>query len=402
MIKIVGRKPVKRVVAFILILSITCIYIIGNNFSFLPGSEESNLNTIDKISNSRMSNVDEDRTLRLAETNTKLGKISESLKDGYINLVASCANHDELRASVDEFSMLIANLKTQAVSELDETDNSSSEDDDYRSAVLSNFTKLEERVSKLSTDNTQAVLDEIKEMVDAERPYNTLAGELPFRNITNDDIAYEKYVATDVNNYEPEKTNLEQSNLEVTNDTLINDTMRSEFADLTSVLDVYQYIRNNYIPEFYYGSRKGAIGTFEEKSGNDYDMASLLIGVLRDRNIPARYIRSKIEITADQAMEWTATDNINVALRILSALGIPTTGLTSDGEIVAVRLEHVWVEAYVPYTDYRGAGNGSGDSLWIPLDVSFKELYLNDGLDLASMTDYRNDENNFLTSASEI
>ena len=98
-------------------------------------------------------------------------------------------------------------------------------------------------------------------------------------------------------------------------------------GDFRTRLDAYvylQYIKNNYTMEFYFGSRKGAIGAFAEKAGNDYDIASLLIGVLRDRNIPARYATGEIEITAKQAMEWTATDDINVAIRSIAALGIPT------------------------------------------------------------------------------
>ncbi|MCM1205041.1 MAG: hypothetical protein NC300_12940 [Bacteroidales bacterium] len=35
-------------------------------------------------------------------------------------------------------------------------------------------------------------------------------------------------------------------------------------------------------------------------------------------------------------------------------------------------MEHVWVRAYVPYTDYRGAGNAGGEPLWIDLDTGIK------------------------------
>lgn len=35
-------------------------------------------------------------------------------------------------------------------------------------------------------------------------------------------------------------------------------------------------------------------------------------------------------------------------------------------------MDQTWVEAYVPYTDYRGAGNAAGDYRWIPLDTSIK------------------------------
>lgn len=54
--------------------------------------------------------------------------------------------------------------------------------------------------------------------------------------------------------------------------------------------------------QFYCGSRRGAIGTADQKSGNDYDIASLLIGVLRDRNIPLKYVRGEVEISAEQAI----------------------------------------------------------------------------------------------------
>lgn len=52
-------------------------------------------------------------------------------------------------------------------------------------------------------------------------------------------------------------------------------------------------IKNNYAMEFYYGSGKGAVGASAEKADNDYDIASTLIGVLLDRNIPARYAKGK-------------------------------------------------------------------------------------------------------------
>ena len=101
-------------------------------------------------------------------------------------------------------------------------------------------------------------------------------------------------------------------------------------------------------------------------------------------------------------MEWTATDDINVAMRVIAALGIPTTGMVSNGETVAVRLEHIWVEAYVPYTDYRGTGNLSGERLWIPLDASFKEMIHTDGVNLDEIQGYISNPSNQITSSTEL
>ncbi|WP_243688176.1 transglutaminase domain-containing protein [Geotalea toluenoxydans] len=52
---------------------------------------------------------------------------------------------------------------------------------------------------------------------------------------------------------------------------------------------IYEWVRNNFKFEAYYGSLKGTQQTFLEKSGNDYDQASLLIALLRAANIPAKY-----------------------------------------------------------------------------------------------------------------
>ena len=269
--------------------------------------------------------------------------------------------------------------------------------------VVSGFDEIEGYANQLNEDNSEEILGKIEDTVNFEEPYVGLADDLPFSNVAVDEVKEEKFVPErSASSYAPENTEYSPADLEFTNDAVINDEIRTEFADYATTLEVYQYIKNNYMPEFYYGSRKGSVGAFEERAGNDYDLSSLLIAVLRDRNIPARYVRGNIEITAEQAIQWTGAEDINSAARIIVALGIPVTTLTSENGIVAVRLEHVWIEAYVPYTDYRGTGNNAGDSLWIPLDVSFKKMKHYDGIDLTSLNDYISDENNFLTAESTI
>ncbi|MDE7390644.1 MAG: EndoU domain-containing protein [Lachnospiraceae bacterium] len=286
---------------------------------------------------------------------------------------------------------------------MDSTNNGTEEYQNYRALVISGFEEIENYADQLDESNSEEVLSKIEDTVTYEQPYIGLADDLPFSNVAVDEVKEEKFVAErSAAAYAPENTEYSQADLELTNDAVINDEIRTEFADYATTLEVYQYIKNNYMPEFYYGSRKGSVGAFEERAGNDYDLSSLLIAVLRDRNIPACYVRGNIEITAEQAIQWTGAEDINSAARIIAALGIPVTTLTSENGIVAVRLEHVWVEAYVPYTDYRGAGNNAGDSLWIPLDVSYKKMQHYDGIDLSSLNNYLNDENNFLTSVSTI
>jgi transglutaminase-like putative cysteine protease len=70
-----------------------------------------------------------------------------------------------------------------------------------------------------------------------------------------------------------------------------------EIQELANSLDnhplkIFRYVYNNYDYTPYYGSVKGSLDTFFEKEGNDYDLSSLPIALLRASNIPARYGKS--------------------------------------------------------------------------------------------------------------
>lgn len=399
--KLIKYRSMKKSIALLLVLAITCVYIIGDHLSSVATSKSNEQNSQNNTACVDSDNLRTVSELNLAQTDTGVGKAGRSLIDGYEEL-AACKNKKDFDTAMKGFTQLVSSLKNQTIEELSATDNGTKEYKNYRSAVLSGFEELENCISGQNEKNYETVLEEIGEIVAPEKQHIPLAGDLPFNNVSNDEIEMEAYTENASLAYEAYSESYSKGDLKFTNDVVVNDEIRTEFEELSSVLEVYQYIKNNYMPEFYYGSRKGSVGAFEEKAGNDYDLSSLLLAVLRDREIPAHYVRGEIEITAEQAIKWTAADNINAALRMISSLGIPVTGLTKDGDIVAVRLEHVWVEAYVPYTDYRGVGNQAGESLWIPLDVSFKELNHLEGIDLTSLENYLNDESNFLTSDSEI
>ncbi len=70
--------------------------------------------------------------------------------------------------------------------------------------------------------------------------------------------------------------------------------------------------------------------------------------------------------------------------------------------ISAIRIEHVWVEAYVRYTLDRGAkhqgGQTEGDS-WIPMDPSYKQYTYTQGMDLQTQVPF--DADAFMTRAKQ-
>lgn len=403
------RKLTNRLIAMLLVLAMTCVYVVGDNYAPLATDRNklkaSNVSAqtlsydTDLVNPTELKDVSE---LVLAENTTTMGKTSDSLSEAFAQMPSAVKNKAELNEAVAAFKQQISDLKAKTNEELNKTDNGTDEFNEYKKAVLSGFTDLESMLADVSVENYEQIMSDISALLNPKKPYVSLADDLPFNEISEDNITYSDYNPEAVTDYKIDDGSYSEKDLQQTNDTVINDDVRAEFSEFESVLEVYQYIKNNYTMEYYFGSRKGAVGASAEKAGNDYDIASLLVGVLRDRNIPARYAKGEIEISAEQAMEWTATDDINVAMRIIAALGIPTTGMILNGETVAVRLEHIWVEAYVPYTDYRGTGNRSGERMWIPLDASFKEMIRNDGVNAEEIQDYISNPSNKITSSTEI
>lgn len=135
--------------------------------------------------------------------------------------------------------------------------------------------------------------------------------------------------------------------------------MTKEMADLAdhlkTPLAVYEYLYNNVNVEFYTGSRKGAIGTYEQNGGNDVDCASLLIAMLRYLGYDAEYITGNVGYTAQQIIDLTAADDIETALKIFM-LGNKAVSKSAD----TYYFDHTWVRATIDGKEYD-------------LDISFKK-----------------------------
>lgn len=153
-----------------------------------------------------------------------------------------------------------------------------------------------------------------------------------------------------------------------------------------SPLAMYEFVRNNVSFQPYVGSRKGAANTLEQLRGNDTDQASLLLALLRVSGIASRYVRATVEMTPESAKSWLGVDDAYTASGILTTAGLDGVAIMNGSEVVAVRSTHVWVEAYLPYSNYRGIANDNSGRIWVPLDPSFKGSDITPGEDiLASM-----------------
>jgi transglutaminase-like putative cysteine protease len=216
------------------------------------------------------------------------------------------------------------------------------------------------------------------------------------------------------------------ADLDPTIDVRITQEIIDKATELGSVEAIYEFVRNELDFQPYYGSRKGSVETLRQRSGNDYDLASLLIAMLRGSGIPARYAEGDVELTVDRATSWLRVDSGEVAGSILTTSGmegvsilggdpsndccfgngtpgcsepsieacvcaldsfccttqwdatcageVESFGCGSCTSVVAIRAHRIWVEAYVP--------RGFGDAAWVPLDPAFKLSTVKPGVDI--------------------
>lgn len=136
--------------------------------------------------------------------------------------------------------------------------------------------------------------------------------------------------------------------------------------------EIYEWVKSNirFVPTF--ASIQGSEETLVSRQGNAFDISSLLIALLRASGVPARYVHGTILLDAERAKSWVGgAVSAPAALSALSQGGIPSFGLVSGGQVQNIRLEHVWVEAFVNFAPSRGNLKSPGD-LWVPMDAAFK------------------------------
>ncbi|GEM_PF-1138719 len=351
------------------------------------------------------------------ETSTNLGAFADGLTT-HINSLKECLENNELAQfrsklvmAKDSFKEITEDISKELLenkSKLDKLKASTAKTrhEVFKAEVesrLNSFMKLFEELERIaSVENMDSVsiellktkLDEIENQVSREQPVQPLGKSLPHNNasmkpeepiIGNDSSA--SYAGKSGSAaYEVLPYTAVEGDLAETPETILSEEAKKLSDTFDTPVKVYEYVRNNIDFEPYYGSRKGAIGTFNQLSGNDYDQASLMIAMLRYKGIPARYVKGTIELPINQVMGWTGTQNPEAAVKVLGALGNPTVSIVSGGTVVAVRTEHVWAEAYVPYKSYNRVGVGRGSKIWIPLDPSFKQYTIVEGLDIKEIT----------------
>jgi hypothetical protein len=115
---------------------------------------------------------------------------------------------------------------------------------------------------------------------------------------------------------------------------------------------IYDYVHNHIDHVPYYGSLKGACLTLLDKSGNDFDQASLLVALLRESGYTAQYVYGKMTIPGEQLTNWLGVDpGYKGVGRVLPSGGYYNGDikLYADG---TAKFPRIWVKATIDGTDY--------------------------------------------------
>jgi RHS repeat-associated protein len=164
-------------------------------------------------------------------------------------------------------------------------------------------------------------------------------------------------------------------------------TVAAKATELGSPVKIYEYLRNNAEYKIYNGSQSVSLNTLLNMRGNNVDLATTLIAMLRSQGIRSRYVNGIIKLKKSELANWLGVMNEDLAINISGKyLQAPT-----EAEQGYITIKHVWVEALLAYDNYR-VGNTLSTPIctaennsckWVSLDASFKQKQYNNTYRLA-------------------
>jgi RHS repeat-associated protein len=164
--------------------------------------------------------------------------------------------------------------------------------------------------------------------------------------------------------------------LEVQYETGDASVLKDKALSLGSAVNIYEYLRNNTSYSIYHGARSSSLNTFLAMEGSDVDLASALIALYRSVGIQSRYVVGNVRLKRADVSNWLSIENEELVISVLQNQG---TTIVDSTDPDYVTFEHVWVEALVNFSNYRGGSeinsvceSESDQCKWIALDPSFK------------------------------
>lgn len=222
-------------------------------------------------------------------------------------------------------------------------------------------TSIDKTAADVNADGVLDVKDvtEVQEFLLCKRDHFSASQTSAISDVINNVNAFDYSIATQD---EPTETSLTVE-------------IAKSIDEAANPVAVYELLYNNVDTEFYFGSRKGAIGTYDQHGGNDIDQASLLIASFRRLGYEADYISGLVKLTPEQAMSITGTTDNQVALDIMKTQA-PTdiksieVEYDTQNHMTSITIEHTWVKAMIPSKYIKSDGND--ELVEVQIDTSFK------------------------------
>jgi hypothetical protein len=167
-------------------------------------------------------------------------------------------------------------------------------------------------------------------------------------------------------------------------------TLQGSATDLTPELNeladalgnnpssIFNYVRNKVEYQPYWGSFKGAHGTFVDGAGNDLDQCSLLIALLNAAGYTqTSYVRGTIQVPVSSGslhdlVRWFGTSS-SIAPVVIAASGIPFTAPLVIGGVA--KFQHIWVRVVIGGVTYD-------------FDPSYKRIQQYAGINFKTLSGY--------------
>ncbi|WP_271065634.1 RHS repeat-associated core domain-containing protein [Caulobacter sp. NIBR1757] len=110
---------------------------------------------------------------------------------------------------------------------------------------------------------------------------------------------------------------------------------------------IYEYVYNTIETELMFGSHKGSLGTIIDQSGTPFDQAQLMVDLLRESGIDARFKYGWVNFFHPESQgKWAPGADEAAACMVLATGGIPY-----DNECASkaqnFKVAQIWVEAYI-------------------------------------------------------
>ncbi len=143
---------------------------------------------------------------------------------------------------------------------------------------------------------------------------------------------------------------------------------------------IFNYVRNKIVFQPYWGSNKGAQGTYLDGAGNDMDQASLLIALLNQAGYSATsYVSGKYTVKntspdGNDLAHWVGAPS-SYAQNVLYSNYVQVYTGTNYGSYILWPFDHVWVRATINGTTYD-------------LDPSYKMSQSFTGIDYKTASGY--------------